>query len=184
MLRLVLLGALLGFTLGNSSFIGIPTPIWLTIITFAVFAFLLNYLFIYLFIYLFACLFRGIADEIEEQQYPRSKMSPFLPFPFLLFLLFYSPLPSLPSPPCRHDGQETSVGRQRHTYSTSLLQFHFSWGGARRGRPNDQSAAAINQKTDNPSHPSCACDFGPRPARLFGCAAPTRPWRPVHLHTE
>ncbi|UYI48961.1 L-arabinose ABC transporter permease AraH [Vibrio natriegens] len=30
------------FTLGNSSILGIPTPIWLTLITFAVFAFLLN----------------------------------------------------------------------------------------------------------------------------------------------
>ncbi len=30
------------FALGNSSFIGVPTPIWLTIITFAVFTFLLN----------------------------------------------------------------------------------------------------------------------------------------------
>lgn len=30
------------FALGNSSFIGIPTPIWLTLITFAVFTFLLN----------------------------------------------------------------------------------------------------------------------------------------------
>ncbi len=30
------------FSLGNSSFIGIPTPIWLTIVTFFVFAFLLN----------------------------------------------------------------------------------------------------------------------------------------------
>ncbi|MBF4337637.1 ABC transporter permease subunit, partial [Vibrio anguillarum] len=30
------------FTLGNSSLLGIPTPIWLTIVTFAIFAFLLN----------------------------------------------------------------------------------------------------------------------------------------------
>ncbi|MCE7627472.1 L-arabinose ABC transporter permease AraH, partial [Vibrio fluvialis] len=30
------------FTLGNSSLFGIPTPVWLTIVTFAVFAFLLN----------------------------------------------------------------------------------------------------------------------------------------------
>lgn len=30
------------FALGNSSFIGIPTPIWLTLITFVLFAFLLN----------------------------------------------------------------------------------------------------------------------------------------------
>ncbi|MBF4301615.1 ABC transporter permease subunit, partial [Vibrio anguillarum] len=30
------------FTLGNSSLFGIPTPIWLTIVTFAIFAFLLN----------------------------------------------------------------------------------------------------------------------------------------------
>lgn len=30
------------FTLGNSSVLGIPTPIWLTCITFAIFAFLLN----------------------------------------------------------------------------------------------------------------------------------------------
>lgn len=30
------------FTLGNSSILGIPTPIWLTLITFGVFAFLLN----------------------------------------------------------------------------------------------------------------------------------------------
>ncbi|MGO1296569.1 MAG: L-arabinose ABC transporter permease AraH [Vibrio sp.] len=30
------------FSLGNSSFIGIPTPVWLTIIAFVIFAFLLN----------------------------------------------------------------------------------------------------------------------------------------------